>query len=98
MDLPHPALGAQVGGPLPVRARAPGADGAVRPDQPYELLAPRFAGSVPLTPSESAALSAGQLALVVFRTADETAGARLLKTLDRWVREQLAQQRPGGRW
>jgi len=98
VDLPHPALGAQVGGPLPVRARAPGADRAERPDQPYELLAPRFAGSVPLTPSQSAALSAGQLALVVFHTADETAGARLLETLDRWVRQQLAQQRPGGRW
>jgi multidrug efflux pump subunit AcrA (membrane-fusion protein) len=89
LELPHPALGAHVGGPIAVRMKATPADAVQRADQPYELLSPRFFGTVVLTPAQSRALYAGQLGTVQFRTAAESAGVRLVKDFGQWLRKRL---------
>jgi hypothetical protein len=88
LEPPHPALGAQVGGPIPVRMKATNADAAGRPEQPYELLAPRFSGTVLLTPAQSMSLRAGQVGMVEFRSAAESTGVRLERAFGQWLRRQ----------
>ena len=88
LEIPHPALGAHVGGPVPTKAKTP-VEGSARAEQGYQLLTPRFEGTVLLTPTQSAAFSAGQIGTVQFRATTETLGARLLKSFDQWMRRQL---------
>ncbi len=97
LALPHPALSAAEGGPLPVRPKDP-ADGD-RADrdkgarQKYELLAPRFSAQVVLSASESLLLGAGQRGQVVLQPGEEMLGAHCLKLAQVWARDKVRQVR-----
>ena len=93
-DLPHPALSAQVGGPLPVKLKEP-ADG--KPAETYELLSPAFAGIAALPADEAAGLLAGQRVNLVFRSPSETVAGRLRRVLLRWIDTQIAKGQAANR-
>jgi putative peptide zinc metalloprotease protein len=89
-DLPHPALSAQVGGPLPVKLKEP-ADG--KPAETYELLSPAFAGVAALPAGAAAELRAGQRVNLTFRSPGETVAGRLRRVLLRWIDAQIEKGR-----
>ena len=96
LALPHPALGSNVGGPLPLRVQTDRENAAERASLTYQLLAPRFTGTVFLSAAQSNALHAGQVATVQFVAASETTGRRCWKAFDRWI-ERLQVNAVGSR-
>lgn len=58
--LPHPALGANVGGPIPVE---PSSD----PDQPWQVVQPQMESVTPLDPITSSRLQSGQIGTMTIR-------------------------------
>jgi putative peptide zinc metalloprotease protein len=92
-ELPHAALGAAVGGPLAVK---PAEETGEKPEQKCELVSPVFVGKAALTAGDSRRLSAGQLATVSFRTAEEPIAVRIYRCLERWIGRNLHVSRPGG--
>jgi hypothetical protein len=89
-DLPHPALSAQVGGPLPVKLKAPDDS---NPAETYELLSPAFAGIAALPAGAAMGLRAGQRVNLTFRSPGETVAGRLRRVLLRWIDAQIAKGR-----
>ncbi len=85
---PHPALCAPFGGPLTVCRKETSTDReeAVQ----YELVEPRFVGTVCLDGSESKRLRAGQIAVVSFRDGQENVGSHLYRIVSDWVRRRQA--------
>jgi len=85
----HQALCATYGGPLPVKDRQAGSaeqeDGT---SNRYELLAPRFSGSVKLSPLQSTSLNSGQLGTVTIRAFQESIGSHLYNLVVRWIRNR----------
>ena len=79
----HLSLCAVNGGPIPVREKGGEAGPRVGESEHYEYLAPRFAGTVELTASQSQQLSSGQLASVWIRPHQETVGMHLFHVLVR---------------
>jgi hypothetical protein len=79
-----------VAGSVSVRAKAELADDAEKHEPGYEPLAPQFTATVPLTPEQSLALSAGQIGAIRFHTAGQSKAASLVKSLDQWIRRQIA--------
>ena len=81
----HEALCAPFGGPLPVR---PLDSEAQPPDHKarYELLAPRFLGSVPLDPERSLSLLAGQRGIVSLPAGGRSIASHLWTRLSPWFR------------
>jgi hypothetical protein len=81
----HPALRADLGGPLAVKARKPDDKGR----QEYELTEPRFRATLALSDSLGRAVSAGEIGQISIRPLDTTVGARLVWLATRWIRHQL---------
>ncbi len=54
----------------------------------YELLAPRFTGSVKLSPTQSTSLKSGQLGTVTIRAFQESIGSHLYNVVARWIRDR----------
>jgi putative peptide zinc metalloprotease protein len=97
LTLPHLALSAAEGGPLPVRPKdlAEG-DRSSREKterEKYELLAPRFAAQVVLSASESLTLGAGQRGQVVLQPGEEMLGVHGAKLAYIWARDKVRQVR-----
>ena len=82
--LPHPALSAAVGGPLPVS----GADNRAE-DQ---LVAPRFPGVITMSPATSAQLACGDRGYALLGFSRENIGQHLWKRFSRWL-QQLSKLR-----
>ena len=80
--LPHDALAAPLGGPLTV-TNAESSEGS------YQLLEPRFLGTVTIPNAEACNLFAGELAKVRIRTVDETIGEHIYDILNRWLRAKM---------
>jgi putative peptide zinc metalloprotease protein len=90
-ELPHPALSARAGGPLPVRPKS--ADhGTETTADGYELLCPQFTGVVPLPSEQAAGVRAGQLATVRFRSTSENTLGYLLRRIRRWIVDRLLER------
>ena len=84
---PHPALGADAGGALPVR---PKHDSPSSKKPESELLTPCFSGTVLLDPSQSLQLRAGQRATISFRSAEQSWAGRLVMKVRKWIDDRLA--------
>jgi len=88
--LPHPALIAANGGPLPVKPVS--AEHSENSEDSFELLSPRFTGVVPLSKSESRSLFAGQQGQVSCRPLSESIGQHLYYAATDWIRQRLSPQ------
>jgi putative peptide zinc metalloprotease protein len=84
---PHPALGADAGGALPVKPKQPSKD-SKQPES--ELLDPCFSGIVSLTPDQSLQLHAGQRATILFSSAEQSWAGRLVMKVRKWIDDRLA--------
>jgi hypothetical protein len=74
---------------LPVKARQlASAEEESNTSNRYELLAPRFTGSVKLSPSQSKLLKSGQLGTVTIRAFQESIGSHLYNVVARWIRDR----------
>ncbi len=83
-SLPHPALAAHHGGPLPVRPVAEGAASGT-----WELAEPRFLALVSLPASNAADLRAGELARVRIQAPQQSIVRRLLGWIQDWMDRKL---------
>jgi putative peptide zinc metalloprotease protein len=84
-DLPHPALAANVGGPLAVKPRSQPEKTGETAGTSYEMLAPVFIGKAILSNDQSLEVWSGQVTTVSLHTASDSAGARWHKSLQRWI-------------
>ena len=87
LRLPHPALGADAGGALPVKPKKQKPD-AKAPES--ELLDPCFYGTVSLIPSQSLHLHSGQRATILFSSSEQCWAGRLVMKLRKWIDDRLA--------
>jgi putative peptide zinc metalloprotease protein len=87
LRLPHPALGADAGGALPVKPKKQKPD-AKAPES--ELLDPCFYGTVSLIPSQSLLLHSGQRATILFSSSEQCWAGRLVMKLRKWIDDRLA--------
>jgi hypothetical protein len=87
LRIPHPALGADAGGALPVKPKKQKAD-AKAPDS--ELLDPHFSASISLFSTQSLRLHAGQRAMVLFSSSEQSWAGRLVLRLRKWIDDRLA--------
>jgi putative peptide zinc metalloprotease protein len=96
LAVPHPALAANAGGPLPVRSlplELPEPPAATAASQEVQLLTPRFTGVVRLSPTQSARVRAGQRGTVALAGAHPSVGRRLSKWFGDWFRNHT--EKPG---
>ena len=84
---PHPALGADAGGALPVKPKRPTPESKT---VETELLDPCFSGTVSLTAGQSLQLHAGQRATIVFQSSEQTWAGRLVMKVRKWIDDRLA--------
>jgi putative peptide zinc metalloprotease protein len=87
LKLPHPALGADSGGSLPVRPKHQSPDSKTVES---ELVDPCFSGTVVLDAPQSALLRAGQRATILFSSAEQSWAARLVMKVRKWIDDRLA--------
>lgn len=93
---PHPALGANAGGPIPVRVRPRNpSDDAAEPER-FELVEPCFRGSVPVPAEVAESLAAGTPAVVRFCSTTESTWSRVEKGIQRWFRNKIGPQPAAG--
>jgi putative peptide zinc metalloprotease protein len=85
----HPSLCASAGGSLPVRAKVPGPSDSLHAQQAMELIAPRFEGTVRLSPEQSSQLRAGQRGMVSFTSGQQTVGRHLYRAVSSWMAQKL---------
>jgi putative peptide zinc metalloprotease protein len=85
--MPHPALGADAGGDLPVKAKR---ESPSSKNVESELLDPCFTGTIPLTPAQSLQLYSGQRAMIVFGSAEQSRAGRLVMKVRQWIDDRLA--------
>jgi putative peptide zinc metalloprotease protein len=88
---PHEALSSRLDGPLAVRVNDDPLDRGNRAAD--ELLDLCFKAAVPLSPEQSRALFAGQIATVEFRSANESLAKRAANLVWRWLDRAIAQPR-----
>lgn len=84
---PHPALGANAGGALPVRNK-PDTSNSKKIES--ELLDPCFSATVLLTASQSQQLHSGQRATILFSSAGQSWAGRLVMNVRKWIDDRLA--------
>lgn len=87
-QLPHPALAATYGGPLPVSM---GEQGAAESENSLELVEPHFHAIIELPEPAAAQLRAGEVARVRLGATGESVGSHLLTAAGRWIQRKLAQ-------
>lgn len=87
MKPPHPALGADAGGDLPVTSKRESPDSK---KMESELLDPCFTGTVLLNATQSLKLHAGQRVTVFFSSADQSWAGSLVMKVRKWVDDRLA--------
>jgi hypothetical protein len=85
----HPALIAPAGGPLAVTKKSEMRGGSPSAGQSYQLLAPRFQGTLALSADVSSRLLAGQRGTAIYRPYQQTVGMHLYHQLVRWTRSRL---------
>jgi putative peptide zinc metalloprotease protein len=85
--LPHPALGADAGGPLPVTPKRESKD-SKKPSS--ELLDPCFSGTVQLDEAESLHLRTGQRVTVLFHSSEQSWAGNLVMRVRKWIDDRLA--------
>lgn len=84
VKIPNDALAAPLGGPLTVtNVSFDNSEGG------YQLLEPRFLGTVAIPEQEARKLYAGELAKVRIQTIDETIGEHLYDFLERWLKAKM---------
>lgn len=84
---PHPALGADAGGDLPVTSKRESPDSK---KVESELLDPCFTGTVLLSAAQSLHLHAGQRVTVLFSSADQSWAGNLVMKVRKWIDDRLA--------
>jgi putative peptide zinc metalloprotease protein len=89
--VPHPALSATAGGPLPVRPKPAADKASAEMQETYELLGPQFSAVVPLSTEQAATLYAGQLVTVRF-SSSQPYGSFLLRRLRHWIDDRLRER------
>jgi putative peptide zinc metalloprotease protein len=88
--LPHPALTALAGGPLPVQP-AGDAAGAAQEEERYELAEPHFGATVRMISADASILEDGELARVKFRSPEKvTLWREAHAAVARWIRSHGA--------
>jgi putative peptide zinc metalloprotease protein len=85
--LPHPALGADAGGPLPVTPKRESKD-SKKPEN--ELLDPCFSGTVQLDESQSLHLRTGQRVTILFNSSEQSWAGSLVMRVRKWIDDRLA--------
>jgi putative peptide zinc metalloprotease protein len=89
--LEHPGLGAHLGGPLPVVAsRMPEAEHT--PELQYELTYPRHHAVIRLDPSETAELTAGELATITLVSPHETVFSHLYRGFSTYIQRLIGRR------
>jgi putative peptide zinc metalloprotease protein len=89
-SLPHPALGADAGGPLPVTPRRDAKDSKDSKKPASELLDPCFSGTVQLDQAESLRLRTGQRVTVLFNSSEQSWAGNLVMRVQKWIDDRLA--------
>lgn len=89
LRIPHPALGADAGGSLPIK---PKHDSSDPKKVENELLDPHFSGTIVLSHEQSEMLHAGQRATILFSSREQSWAGRLVQKLRRWIDDRLASQ------
>jgi len=84
---PHAALGADAGGPLPVKSKR---ESPTSKKAESELLDPCFSGTILLTASQSLSLHAGQRVAVLFSSDGQSWAGRLVMRIRKWIDDRLA--------
>jgi putative peptide zinc metalloprotease protein len=84
---PHAALGADAGGPLPVKSKH---ESPTSKKVESELLDPCFSGTILLTASQSLSLHAGQRVAVLFNSDGQSWAGRLVMKVRKWIDDRLA--------
>jgi putative peptide zinc metalloprotease protein len=87
VDVPHPALAATAGGPLPVKYRRPSTDESEPSEQLVELVDPHFLARVELSALDSRRLKSGQPAVISFRTSRGSIGEVVVERVSLWIRK-----------
>ncbi len=95
VQVEHQSLGADVGGPLPVKRKEAVGHSSSRQADRYEFLTPRFTGTVELSAAQSAGIRCGQLAVVSLPTYRETVAGHIYSLLMKWFRDKLQLRRDG---
>jgi putative peptide zinc metalloprotease protein len=86
-QLPHPALAAANGGPLPVTV---GSDESAAAEVPSaRLVEPHFRATIALSAEQACELRAGELARVRLTSRGESVGGHLWSVVDAWIRYKL---------
>ena len=86
-SLPHPALTALAGGPLPVQ-RVQDTDGAPQDRERHELTEPHFGATVRMASNDASVLDDGELARVKFRSPEKvTLWRETRAAFARWMRK-----------
>jgi putative peptide zinc metalloprotease protein len=88
-DVPHAALAAPGGGPLPVKSKLPSSGHSTDDSDHWELLTPRFLATINLDSERSLALKVGQIGTVTLRDGRESIGKHLYRAAQRWLRDRL---------
>jgi putative peptide zinc metalloprotease protein len=86
-SLPHPALGADAGGPLPVTPKRESKE-SKKPES--ELLDPCFSGTVQLDESQSLRLHTGQRVTILFNSSEQCWAGNLVMRVRKWIDDRLA--------
>ena len=94
-SLSEPALSAEHGGPLPVQPLADEDDSPQERAQ-YQLVDPRFPGTLRLSTEQSVLIRAGQTAIVRLGVSRGSIGQLLVKNVRQWFEKRL-RPRDGGR-
>ena len=84
----EPALSAEHGGPLPVQPLID-EDQDSRNEAKYQLVDPRFTGTVSLSAEQSAQIRAGQTAVVRLGISRGNIGQLLVKNFRAWLEKRL---------
>jgi putative peptide zinc metalloprotease protein len=84
---PHAALGADAGGPLPVKPRH---ESPKSKKAESELLDPCFSGTILLSASQSLGLHAGQRVAVLFSSDGQSWAGRMVMNVRKWIDDRLA--------
>jgi len=88
--LPHEALGAGAGGPLPIERTSDEStttDNAARDN--FRLTEPRFVATISLAATEAQDLRAGEIASVAFGNESRSIGETICRSVADWFRERM---------
>jgi putative peptide zinc metalloprotease protein len=90
-QLTSAALGAAAGGPLAVRSAWDSSHAGKPAEEAFQLISPRFQGTVKLSTASSGLLPTGQVVTVWFGSRDRSVGGYLYQSFVSWIRKKILQ-------